>query len=110
MKPKVLITYNVFNELYHEILKDFEVIMPAPGVKSFKYNEVVEMIKDCDALLSMWNFPVDKQLLDAAEKLKIVAKMKFVIKSIISFLSKFNLFCTFICLTASVTLIFLNSF
>ncbi|MBQ6693259.1 MAG: dihydrofolate reductase [Bacteroidaceae bacterium] len=73
MKPKVLITYNVFNELYHEILKDFEVIMPAPGVKSFKYNEVVEMIKDCDALLSMWNFPVDKQLLDAAEKLKIVA-------------------------------------
>ncbi|MBQ5731396.1 MAG: dihydrofolate reductase, partial [Bacteroidaceae bacterium] len=28
---------------------------------------------DYDALLSMWNFPVDKRLLDAAHKLKIVA-------------------------------------
>ena len=47
--------------------------MPAPGVESFTYDEVLDVIGDCDALLSMWNFPVDKRLLDAAQKLKIVA-------------------------------------
>lgn len=73
MKPKVLITYNIFGELYREILKDFEVIIPAPGVESFTYDEVLGMIGECDALLSMWNFPVDKRILDAAPNLKIVA-------------------------------------
>lgn len=73
MKPKVLITYNIFSDLYHEILKDFDIVMPPPGVKSFKYNEVLDMIGDFDAMLSMWNFPVDKPLFDAAAKLKIVA-------------------------------------
>lgn len=73
MKPRVLITYNIFGELYREILVDFEVTMPAPGVESFTYDEVLSMIGGYDALLSMWNFPVDKQLLDAAKRLKIVA-------------------------------------
>ena len=73
MKPRVLITYNIFGDLYREILKDFEVTMPEPGVESFTYDEVLDVIGDCDTLLSMWNFPVDKRLLDAAQKLKIVA-------------------------------------
>lgn len=73
MKPKVLITYNIFGELYREILKDFEVTMPLPGVESLTYDEVLDVIGDYDALLSMWNFPVDKRLFDVAGKLKIVA-------------------------------------
>ena len=73
MKPRVLITYNIFGDLYLEILKNFEVTMPRPGVESFTYDEVLSMIGEYDALLSMWNFPVDKQLLDAAHNLKIVA-------------------------------------
>lgn len=73
MKPRVLITYNIFGELYREILANFEVTTPAHGVESFTYDEVLSMIGGYDALLSMWNFPVDKQLLDAAKRLKIVA-------------------------------------
>ena len=73
MKPKILITYNIFGELYREILKNFEVTMPAPGVETFTYDEVLRVIHEYDALLSMWNFPVDKQLLMAATNLKIVA-------------------------------------
>lgn len=65
MKPRVLITYNIFGELYREILADFEVTMPAHGVESFTYDEVLSMIGGYDALLSMWNFPVDKQLYGA---------------------------------------------
>lgn len=73
MKPKILITYNIFGELYREILKDFEVTMPAPGVETFTYDWVLLHIHEYDAILSMWNFPVDKQLLQAATNLKIVA-------------------------------------
>ena len=73
MKPKILITYNIFGELYREILKDFEVTMPAPGVDTFTYDWVLLHIHEYDAILSMWNFPVDKQLLQAATNLKIVA-------------------------------------
>lgn len=73
MKPKVLITYNIFGELYRDILEKFEVTMPVPGVESFTYDQVLSMIGEYDALLSMWNFPVDEKLLDAAKKLKIVA-------------------------------------
>ncbi len=73
MKPRVLITYNIFGELYREILANFEVTMPAHGVESFTFDEVLSMIGGYDALLSMWNFPVDKRLLDAATRLKIVA-------------------------------------
>lgn len=73
MKPKVLITYNIFGELYRSILTEFDVTMPAQGVESFTYDEVLSVIGEYDALLSMWNFPVDERLLDAAKKLKIVA-------------------------------------
>ena len=73
MKPKVLITYNIFGELYRSILTEFDVTIPAPGVESFTYDEVLSVIGEYDALLSMWNFPVDERLLAAAKKLKIVA-------------------------------------
>lgn len=73
MKPKVLITYNIFGELYRSILTEFDVTIPASGVESFTYDEVLSVIGEYDALLSMWNFPVDERLLAAAKKLKIVA-------------------------------------
>lgn len=73
MKPKVLITYNIFGDLYREILKDFEVTMPAFGTDTFTYDEVFSIISDYDALLSMWNFPVDERLIKAAKNLKIVS-------------------------------------
>ena len=68
-----MITYNIFGDLYRDILKEFEVTMPPCGVESFTYNEVLEMIADYDAVLSMWNFPIDAALLCKAQNLKIVA-------------------------------------
>ncbi len=73
MKKKVLITYNIFPGLYKDILKDFEVTMPPAGVDSFTYDEVLAMIGEYDALHSMWNFPVDKKMLSAGKRLKIVS-------------------------------------
>lgn len=73
MKPKVLITYNIFGELYRQILNDFDVIIPDSDEGTFTYEEALSKIGECDALLSMWNFPVDENLLSAGTKLKIVA-------------------------------------
>lgn len=73
MKPKVLITYNIFGELYRQILNDFDVIIPDSDEGTFTYEETLSKIGECDALLSMWNFPVDENLLSAGTKLKIVA-------------------------------------
>ena len=73
MKPRVLITYNIYREVYQEVLKDFDITMPAEGIETFKYEDVLPVVDSFDAILSMWNFPIDKQLLDAAKNLKIVS-------------------------------------
>ncbi len=73
MKPRVLITYNIFRDVYKEVLKDFEIIMPAEGIETFTLEDVLPVVDSFDAILSMWNFPINKQLLDAAKNLKIVS-------------------------------------
>lgn len=70
---KVLITYNMFREGYAELIEKYDVTLPPDGVETFTYEQVYEMIPEYDALLSMFNFPVNKSLMDHASKLKIVS-------------------------------------
>ena len=73
MRPRVLITYNIYRDVYKEVLKDFDITMPAEGIETFTYEDVLPVVDSFDAILSMWNFPIDKRLLDAAKNLKIVS-------------------------------------
>ncbi len=70
---KVLVTYNMFREGYAELMERYDVTFPPDGVESFTYDEVLSMISEYDVLQSMFNFTVDRRLLDAAPKLKIVS-------------------------------------
>ncbi len=71
---RVLVTYNMFRDGFAELMDRYDVTFPPEGVESFTYDEVLSMISEYDALQSMFNFPVDARLLDAAgERLKIVA-------------------------------------
>ncbi len=70
---KVLVTYNMFREGYAELMKTSNVTFPPEGRESFTYEEVLALIPQYDALQSMFNFPVDKQLLDTGVKLQIVS-------------------------------------
>lgn len=71
---RVLATYNMFKEGFSEIIDRYDVTFPPEGVESFTYDEVLSMINEYDALQSMFNFPVDGRLLDAAgDRLRIVA-------------------------------------
>ncbi len=69
-KKKVLVTTICENDSYAEVMQKCDVTFSPEGVESFSYDEVLDMIADYDALQSMYNFPVDKRLMDAAPKLK----------------------------------------
>ncbi|MDD4636467.1 MAG: NAD(P)-dependent oxidoreductase [Bacteroidales bacterium] len=71
MKKKVLVTYKMPIEGYAELLKDFDVTF-SKG-QSFTEEEVMEVIQDYDALLSMFDFKVTNALIDKAKRLKIVS-------------------------------------
>ena len=72
-KKKVLVTYNMWRDGYAELMQKYDVTFPPDGVESFTYDEVLRVIADYDALQSMYDFPVDRRLMDAAPKLKIVS-------------------------------------
>ncbi|MDR1114913.1 MAG: 2-hydroxyacid dehydrogenase family protein [Tannerella sp.] len=72
MKKKVLVTYNMFREGFSELESKYEVTFP-DGDADFTYDEVSEMIPEYDALCPMFNFPVNKELIDKGIKLHIVA-------------------------------------
>lgn len=69
---KILITYDMFREGFAELENRYDVTFPPKG-KDFTYDEVMEMIPEYDVLCSMLDFPVDKELIDRATKLKLVA-------------------------------------
>ncbi|MDO5570151.1 MAG: NAD(P)-dependent oxidoreductase [Bacteroidales bacterium] len=73
MKKRVLVTYNMFREGYSKLIEKYDVTFPPADRECFSYDEVMEVIDQYDALQSMYNFPVDKNLLDKATKLKIVS-------------------------------------
>ncbi len=71
MKKKVLVTYNLFREGLEKLATEFDLIFPTG--KTFSKEELFAHIKDSDALLSMFNLPVNKELIDAGNNLKIIA-------------------------------------
>ena len=69
---KVLVTYNMFREGFTELEEKYDVTFPGND-KDFSYDEVMEMITEYDALCSMFDFPVKKELIDKGAKLRIIA-------------------------------------
>jgi lactate dehydrogenase-like 2-hydroxyacid dehydrogenase len=72
MMKKILVTYNMFREGFVEMETKYDVTFPEEG-RDFTYDEVYEMIEEYDVLCSMFNFPVDKKLLDKGTRLQLVA-------------------------------------
>ena len=68
---KILVTYDMFREGFTELESKYEVTFPEG--RDFTYEEVLEMIPEYDVLCSMFDFPVNKELVDRAPNLKLVA-------------------------------------
>ena len=70
---KVLVTYNLFRDGFKELESKYDVTFPADEKINFKYEEILNSISEYDALCSMFNFPVTKELMDNAVNLKVIA-------------------------------------
>lgn len=68
---KILVTYDMFREGFAELESKYEVTFPEG--RDFTYEEVFEMIPDYDILCSMFDFPVNKELIDHAPNLQMIA-------------------------------------
>ncbi|MDD4515862.1 2-hydroxyacid dehydrogenase family protein [Massilibacteroides sp.] len=68
---KILVTYDMFREGFEELVEKYDVTFP--DGKDFSYEEVMSMIPEYDVLCSMFDFPVNKELMDHAINLKLVA-------------------------------------
>ncbi len=68
---KVLVTYDMFREGFKELEGKYDVVFPEG--RDFTYEEVWEMIPEFDVLCSMFDFPVNKELLDRVAKLQLVS-------------------------------------
>lgn len=68
---KILVTYDMFREGFTELENKYDVTFPEG--RDFTYEEVFEMIPNYDVLCSMFDFPVNKELIDRGEKLQLIA-------------------------------------
>lgn len=68
---KILVTYDMFREGFAELVSKYDVTFPEG--RDFTYEEVFEMIPEYDVLCSMFDFPVNKELIDHAPRLQLIA-------------------------------------
>lgn len=72
MKKRILVTYKLLEESFAEVPDNYEFILPTTA--SFTKEEIVERLPECDGLLSMFNFPIDKDIIDAGgSRLKVIS-------------------------------------
>lgn len=69
---KLLITSNIPEKIYDELDKHFYISYHDSNVP-LKKEEIIEMIKDQDALLCPLSDKIDKDIIDAGDNLKIIA-------------------------------------
>lgn len=68
---KILVTFDMFREGFAELEERYDVTFPEG--RDFTYEEVFQMIPEYDVLCSMFDFPVNRELIDHAPNLKLVA-------------------------------------
>ena len=71
-KPVVLVALDTVEELYAMLEEHFEIIRPPKG-RDFTKAELIERIGSVDALCSVFDIPIDKEIIDAGKKLRIIA-------------------------------------
>jgi lactate dehydrogenase-like 2-hydroxyacid dehydrogenase len=68
---KILFTYDMLRDGFAPLQERYEVSFPEG--RNLTYNEVFEQIPAFDVLCSMFDFPVDKALIDRAVNLRLIA-------------------------------------
>ena len=64
---KILVTYRLLPEAFVPYQQKYDLIFPTKG--SFSENEIIKLIPECDALLSMFNMPINKRIIQEGKNL-----------------------------------------
>lgn len=68
---KILVTYNIPREPFASLPKDWEVTFP--DKEALKKEELIRMLPDYEVMLAIFHHPIDKEILDAGKKLKLIS-------------------------------------
>lgn len=68
---KILVTYDIPREPFKNLPTDWEITFPE-GEKLTK-EEIIQMLPEYDILLAIFSRPIDKEIIDAGKKLKLIS-------------------------------------
>lgn len=68
---KILVTYDIPREPFKNLPTDWEITFPE-GEKLTK-EEIIRMLPEYDILLAIFSRPIDKEIIDAGKKLKLIS-------------------------------------
>lgn len=68
---KILVTYNIPREPFASLPKDWEVTFP--NKEALEKEELIRMLPDYEVMLAIFHHPIDKEILDAGKKLKLIS-------------------------------------
>lgn len=68
---KILVTYNIPREPFASLPKDWEVTFP--DKEALEKEELIRMLPDYEVMLAIFHHPIDKEILDAGKKLKLIS-------------------------------------
>lgn len=68
---KLLVTYNIPRAPFQALPSDWEITFPEG--EAFSKAELIRLLPDYDVLLSIFHSPVDKEIINAGKKLKLIS-------------------------------------
>lgn len=72
-RPRLLVAFDTIEEAYDLLEEHFEVVRPPKG-RDFSKAELLAMLGDFDALASVFDIPIDREIIEAGgSKLKIIS-------------------------------------
>ncbi|MBD9180547.1 MAG: dihydrofolate reductase [Odoribacter splanchnicus] len=68
---KILVTYDIPREPFASLPENWEVTFPEK--EALDKEELIRMLPDYDVMLAIFHHPIDKEILDAGKKLKLIS-------------------------------------
>lgn len=69
---KILVAFDMLKEGWDELKERFDVTFPPEG-RDFTHEELVNLIPEYDVLCSVFDIPIDKEIIDAGKNLKLIS-------------------------------------
>ena len=68
---KLLVTYNIPREPFQNLPADWEITFPEK--EEFSKTELLRILPDYDIMLAIFHAPIDRKIIDAGKKLKLIS-------------------------------------